>query len=203
MPNPTLSGPPAATLMLQCAASKLALTDVLVRGSRVRITGIANLNLAGQKAKIFLAGAKKPLATVAVSVNGMLSATGPAPAASARLRARYTVQIGTLHSAALALTRRLILNPPSYAAGKVTISGQVVAPLAKSPAKVVIQQRVTCGNLITVATVKPSSNGSFHTTLLAPAGQAAVYGAMTQVLKSANRTAKTTAQGLAQVVTLG
>lgn len=125
------------------------------------------------------------------------------PAAGARSKASYTVLVGKLRSRALALTRRAILLTPTYGAGKVTLSGQILAPLAKPVAAITIRQLAvgSCTQLITVATIRPSANGSFKTTVTPPAGQqAAIYSLTTLVRTSAGSKTTTPAASLALVV---
>jgi hypothetical protein len=90
-------------------------------------------------------------------------------------------ELGSLRSLDLKLTRRLALEPPSVSAGKVTLSGQVVPPLAKPLATVIVRQQVECGTTTVVARVKPSANGSFKVTLPAPAG---AHGALYRLTSS-------------------
>jgi hypothetical protein len=99
--------------------------------------------------------------------------------------ARYMAELGSLRSLDLKLTRRLALEPPSVAAGKVTLSGQVVPPLSKPVATVTISQQVECGTTSVVAHVKPSASGRFKVTLPVPAGaHGAVYRLTSAVAQS-------------------
>jgi hypothetical protein len=174
------------------------------RGSkRVGVSGAAGLSLAGKRASVYLSGAKKPLGSIKVPANGIFRVNVKAPSGStgARARARYSLRIAKLRSSAQPLKRRLILNTLTTRAGRVTISGQVIKPLTKPPAKVLIQQRTACGKLVSVASVKPSATGRFRVTVTAPASpRAVVYTATTRIPKTKKTT--TAAPGLPQVIAL-
>jgi len=158
---------------------------------------------AGQKARIYLEGKKTVVAAVTVGSNDIFTASAPLPPYSARARAKYFVKIGNVRSVVLSLARRLILNPAVYANGHVTISGTVVAPLARRPAPVIVHQRLLCGRLVTLARFRPTANGSYTATFPAPDGaRAAVFSAYTHVPQSASRKTLIGTRGLAQVVAL-
>jgi signal peptidase I len=174
-----------AELLLACGTSKLALSNLLIVGSRVSISGVTAPGFAHQKAQILLQGSKKPLATVTVGANGTFTASVPLPSRPLLAGAHYLVRIGKLSSVVLSLSRRLTLNAPTYSSGSVTISGHVVAPLSKPPSPVIVQQRILCGRLVTLAKIKPSANGHYSATIAVPNGQApSVFSATTYVLSS-------------------
>jgi len=83
--------------------------------------------------------------------------------------ARYMAVLGTQRSLDLKLTRRLILEPPKFSDGTVTLVGQVLPPLRKPVASVSVQQQLECGKARTVSTFMPSRDGHFRITLKVPA----------------------------------
>ncbi len=181
-PSPT-PGAAAAKLVLKCTASKLTLTDVVEQNGHVLLDGAAVSGLAGRKVKI-LFDATKLVATATVAADGLFSASAPLPPPKLRgsNSSRYLAESGSLKSLDLKLTRRLVLDPPKSAAGKVTLSGEVQPPLAKPPATVLVQQQVSCAGTKTVAHFKPSASGHFTVSVPAPAGTtAAIYRLSTKV----------------------
>jgi signal peptidase I len=203
---PAGGGPSAnteASLLLACSTSKLALTNLMIVGSHVIVTGVTAPSYAHSQAKIFLQGSRAALATVTVSASDTFTASVPLPPARARLRAHYVVRIGSVSSLVLSLVRRLTLNPPVYAAGKLTISGTVAPPLSRPAAPVVVQQRLLCGKLVTLASIRPASNGSYRASFPAPAGStASVFSAYTHVRGRAGSGSLVGTRSLAQVVAL-
>jgi alpha-tubulin suppressor-like RCC1 family protein len=184
--SPTSSTPPgsaAAHLVLGCTDSKLTLTDVVQQNGHVLLDGAAVSSLAGHKVKILFDGTKL-VATATVAADGLFNASAPLPPAKLRgsNSSRYLAESGSLKSLDLKLTRRLILDPPKSAAGKVSLSGEVQPPLAKPPATVLVQQQLSCGATKTVAHLKPSASGHFTVSVPAPAGaMAAIYRLSTKV----------------------
>ncbi len=181
-PSPT-PGAAAAKLVLKCTASKLTLTDVVQQNGHVLLDGAAESNLAGHKVKI-LFDATKLVATATVAADGLFSASAPLPPPKLRgsNSSRYLAESGSLKSLDLKLTRRLILDPPKSAAGKVSLSGQVQPPLAKPPATVLVQQQLSCGATKTVAHFKPRASGHFTVSVPVPVGAtAAIYRLSTKV----------------------
>jgi len=194
----------AAALMLACGSAKIVLTDVQMSGSRVTITVAASLSLVGKQLKIHLAGSSTALATVAVPANGLIPLTVSAPAKSSSANDWYYATVGTIRSATVPLMRRLVVNALSIARGRITISGRVVTPLTAPVTNVTVSRRVACGRFVIVAKVRPRADGAFAVTLSASTtAHAALYTATTQVPQTADKHAKATANGLAQVVTLG
>jgi hypothetical protein len=91
---------------------------------------------------------------------------------------------GAQRSLSLKLTRRLILQPPTFSAGKVMLTGQVVAPLAKPVGAVTVEQQLECGKSARVLTFTPPASGHFHVTISGiPANaKAGIYRLTTSVL---------------------
>jgi hypothetical protein len=70
-------------------------------------------------------------------------------------------------------------------AGKVTIKGRVVQPLAQTPQTITLKRRVTCSRLEVVKRFKPAPDGTFSVTVKSPKNLAAtVYRLQTHVLQS-------------------
>jgi hypothetical protein len=165
-------------LRLGCSRHPLVLNDVLIHGSHVALEGSAAKSLVGKRVKIVFDGARQPVATATVAADGQFSTTAPLP--PARLRdsnnARYTAESGGQRSLDLKLTRRVELEPPKFAAGTVTLVGQVVPPLAKPVASVAVQQQLECGKTTIVKRFTPSAGGRFRVTVAVPAAaKAGIY----------------------------
>jgi hypothetical protein len=174
-----IASTPAAVeeLKLGCSKRSLVLNDVLIRGSRVDLQGSAAKSLDGKKIKIVFDG-NSPVATATVGTDGEFSTTAPLP--PVRLRdsnsARYMAESGSQRSLNLKLTRRLSLEPPTFAAGTVTLVGQVVPPLTKPVSEVTVSQELECGKTTTAGRFKTSASGHFRITLKVPAAaQAGIY----------------------------
>ncbi len=111
-------GPAAAAPVLQpspalaCTSASVVLINVFEHSGRVAISGAAKLALAGQRVQVFLAGTKKAVATATIARDGTFATTAPLPAKKIRNtdKARYTATVGTAHSAALKLTRRMVVT---------------------------------------------------------------------------------------------
>ncbi|HYB22582.1 MAG TPA: hypothetical protein VED41_02215 [Solirubrobacteraceae bacterium] len=165
----------ATKLALQCSDRKLALTDVVEKNGRVLLDGAAVTSLAGKTVKILFDGHQQ-VASAKIGPQGQFSATAPLPPAKLRNSnsARYLAESDGLQSLNLKLTRRLILDPPTSSAGKVTLTGQVIPPLGKPVPVIDVQQQLTCASTSTVAKAKPSASGRFDIEVPAPAGALAV-----------------------------
>jgi hypothetical protein len=184
--SPVASEKAIEKVLLGCSTRPLALNDVVQKGGKVLLIGAAERALAGKQVKIVF-GSDKVVATATVGSNGQFSTTAPLPPANIRdgNGARYIAELGSLRSLDLKLTRRLALEPPSVSAGKVTLSGRVVPPLAKPLATVTIRQQVECGTTTVVARVKPSTSGRFKVALPVPAGaHGAIYRLTSSVAQS-------------------
>jgi hypothetical protein len=175
-------------LLLGCSKRSLVLNDVLIRNGRVALEGSAAKSLVGKKVEIVFDGGKR-VATATVQANGQFSTTAPLP--PARLRdsnsARYLAESGSQRSLNLKLTRRLILEPPRFSGGSVTLAGQVVAPLTKPIAKVTVEQQLECGKTSKVLTFTPPASGRFHVNIAGiPANaKAGIYRLASSVAESA------------------
>lgn len=179
--------PTATDLVLGCTTRRLVLTDVQQRDGRVRLLGVADRKLAGKRVAIRFRHTGKTVARATVRPDGGFSATAPLPARSIRStnKARYDARIGSERSLSLKLTRRMVISGTRGRAGKVTLSGRVVRPLAAPARSIVVTQRVSCKSSRVVKRIKPSRSGRFRVVLDAPEGQlAAVYRLSTRVRKT-------------------
>jgi hypothetical protein len=177
----------ASQLALQCPRRKLMLIDVLQRGGRVALLGAAEKSLIGRKVTITLLASHKRVASAVVEPDGFFATTAALPARGVRFTnaASYQASIGSQRSPYLKLTRRMLVDSISSGSGRVLIDGQVIRPLARPVATIVIERRVSCSASVPVARVKPDSDGAFTVTVSAPARtQAAVYLATTRVRQS-------------------
>lgn len=205
-------GPAAAPLALQCTPRKLAINNLVLRGSRVSVFGVAGSRYAGARAAIFVTGRARALKTVRIGRDGLFTARVPAPKASARPKAHYTVQVGSQkvlvrglpQSTPLKLLRRLNLDPLTSRRGTVTLSGRITPPLTRPIQKVTILERRACGKVVAVATATPRGNGRFTIRFIGPLDRhAAVYSARTIAMKTRATRVPITAPSVVQVVTLG
>jgi len=183
----------------------VALLNVIEAGSHVKLTGAAAPSLIGKTVEIFFAGTQK-VASATVGGNGLFSASAPLPPSKVRdsNTARYVAEIGKLKSPALKLTRRLILDPPTVAHGKVQLTGEVVPPLTQPISPIAVEEETTCTKRRVVEHVNPSSNGHFSITVAPPAGKSAViYRLSSRVPANVSKTKSGPTASLPQVVALG
>ncbi len=194
----------ATALALACSGAKLTLTDVVARGGRVLISGEAQPALAGHKVTILFEGHKR-VATTRVAASGTFAATAPLPPAPLRMsnEARYEARIGSLRSAALKLSRRLIIDTPVARQREINLSGKVLLPLTKPPAPITVTESSSCAGGKTVGTIHPSRSGRYSVTIAAPAGADAVIVRLsTRVRESTHNPATFATDSLPQVVGL-
>ena len=188
-PTATTPAPLAPSPALACTSASIVLINVYEHGARVVISGAAKLALAGKKVQIFLAQTRKAVATAMIAKDGTFATTAPLPAKKIRntSKARYIATVASAHSAALKLTRRMVVTQATAKAGRVRLAGTVAKPLLKG-AKVTIRRRTSCHGYETVATVKVNASGTWSASL--PAGAAAVYRAQLKV-KAGHKTQTT------------
>jgi hypothetical protein len=173
---------------LACTARKLALIDVLDRGSYARLYGAADLRYAGRRVAIVSLWNRKVVARPIVLADGTFQAKGALPPRALRQsnRARYQARVGDERSLDLKLFRRMVVEEMSSSDGDVTIRGRVLGPLGKPTHVITIKRRVSCTKDVAVRTFKPSASGRFAVTIPAPpTGQAAVYRLQTSVPRDA------------------
>lgn len=151
---------------LQCSTRRLALIDVLDRGSYVALYGAADRRLAGKRVAIYSEADHRVVARPRVSKSGLFHARAPLPPQRFRFTntARYLAVHGHDRSLNLKLHRRMYFTSVRYVHGKVVLRGQVTQPrLANS--LILIRQRVTCHRQVVVARLRPDANGRFAATL--------------------------------------
>jgi hypothetical protein len=204
-PPPKAVVSPAATLILGCSRAKLAVLDVVEKGTRVTLTGAAIASLVGDPVRIIFNN-KKQVASTTVGKNGFFSVTAPLPPANVRNtnNARYLAEVGTIKSLNLKLTRRLILDPPTVSGGKVRLSGELTRPLGRPISPISVGQQTTCTSTRTVKRFKPATSGRFSITVAAPAGKtAAIYRLTSKVPANATSTKQFPTFSLPEVAQLG
>jgi hypothetical protein len=185
---PVATAPAAVEeLLLGCSKRSLVLNDVLVNGGHVLLDGSAAKSLVGSKVKI-LFDANRQVASAVVQADGQFATTAPLPPAKLRdsNNARYVAVSGSQRSLNLKLTRRLVLQQPTFAAGSVTLTGQVQIPLTKPISTVTVEQQLECGKTTKVMTFTPPASGRFHVTVSGiPAdAKAGIYRLATNVLQN-------------------
>jgi hypothetical protein len=169
---------------LSCSTRRLALLNVLDRGSYVALYGAADRRLAGKHVTIRSLADGRIVARPRVASTGLFHARAPLPPQRWRYtnRARYVAVYGQDRSLNLKLHRRMVFTSVRKAGGKVILSGVVTKPWANPRSPIVIRQRVTCRKQIVVARVRPDSHGRFRVTLKAPKNNdVGVYRATTLV----------------------
>jgi hypothetical protein len=170
---------------LSCGSRRLALIDVVDRGSYVAIYGAADKRLAGKRVAIrSKANGGRVVARARVSKAGLFRTRAPLPPARYRDTnvARYIAVHGKDKSLNLKLHRRMVWTSVQSAHGKVTLRGVVTRPWTSPPDTIVVRQRLTCRKQKIVARVHPDANGRFKVTLKAPKnGDVGVYRATTMV----------------------
>ena len=179
---------PGTQLALRCAGARLRLIDVrAASGGKVALRGAAQPRYAGKRVTLSLTSTHTNVATTTVAGDGSFNATVKAPRRSQRAGARYEAAIGGVRSRATKLAHRAAITSAAVRRGRVTLSGQIVRPLARPVAPVVITRQVGCGRSAAVARVRPRSNGSFRITVPAPSGvRAVMFRARTQVHRTAS-----------------
>src|SRR4051794_701854 len=169
---------------LSCSARRLALINVLDRGSYVAIYGAADKRLAGKRVAIrSKADGGKVVARPRVNKYGLFHTKAPLPPERYRdtNMARYLAVHGNDKSLNLKLHRRMVFTSIRSAHGKVTLRGIVTKPWTNDRT-VVVRQRLTCRKQRIVARVHPDSRGRFVVRLKAPKnGDVGVYRATTMV----------------------
>jgi hypothetical protein len=177
----------AAESALQCTTRRLVLADV-IPGRRVRLLGFADKRYIGRTVDIVFVGTGKRVAQAKVGQDGSFKTTAPMPARRIRAsdRARYQARLGRERSLRLKLMRRMLVLGVRTSGRRVTISGRVVKPLARPVRRIEVRRRISCSKWQVVKRIRPSSTGSFRTTLAGPPSQlAATYRFATRVRASA------------------
>lgn len=197
----------AGQALVACDGRKLALTDVVRSGSRVRVSGVAQKALAGQSVVVRFVAKGRSRSTVGrmkVAADGTWSGTVTAPPArfrTTKANGRYTASIGGSTTAATKLVRRMTITSVTRSGTTIRVSGRVAAPLPRTRQNVVLSRRTSCTAYRTVATVKASSTGRFTASFKAPAdGSAGVYRASTKVPSKAGGAARNSTFTLPRII---
>lgn len=183
VPGPAIAGQTA----LACTTRSLVLTDVLRRGSRVTITGVADKRFVGRSVTIKFEADGRTAGHALVAPNGTFQTTAPLPSRRLRSsnRARYQAVLGTEKSLNLKLERRMYVDRLTSENGKVTVAGRVTRPLGRPVQTITLTRRVSCRDSEVVARFKPTAAGRFSITVDAPKGlTSAVYRLGTKVRKT-------------------
>jgi len=181
VPAPIVAGPATPKLSpdAACANDQLRLTDLYPLGRRVQLRGVAPAATRGQVVTITFAATGKRVATAVVGADLSFKTTAPLPARKLRgsSKARYTASIGASRSPALKLARRMFLQSVTRTAGGLTVTGQVIKPLATTARDRRVKLRVTTTCSVSggrTLTVVPSRSGAFKLVVkLTPAERAA------------------------------
>ncbi len=127
-PPPTApSSPPPAPQRASDApplcGRTVVLTDVTLRGSRVRLAGVARAQLGGRPLAITAGG--RLVAVTTVALDGTFRATARRTSSSARLR--YQARVADERSPALRATRLLIIDSQTASGGGVRVRGHLTS----------------------------------------------------------------------------
>lgn len=177
---------------LSCDARRLVLVDVLERGGRVRLNGVADPALVGKRVAIVFNATGRTVAHALVEEDGTFATTAPLP--PRRLRdtndARYMAKLGSDESINLKLRRRMVIDSMTAEGRRVTITGRVVPPLSRPLQEITLTRRVSCTEEKVVTRFMPRSDGRFRVTVMAPKNLGtAVYRMTTRVRNSSTGTA--------------
>jgi hypothetical protein len=170
--------------LLACSTRRLVLVDVLERGNRVQLTGVADPALAGRTVKIVFDATGKVVARTEIDEDGGFATTAPLPRRSLRSsnRARYTAVLGDERSSNLKLQRRMVIDSMTADGRRVTIAGRVLPPFSRPMELITVARRVSCTQEKVEKRFRPDADGSFRITVTAPKGLgAAVYRLTTHV----------------------
>ncbi len=178
----------AAQAPLACTTRRLVLTDVVRKGSRVTILGVADRKLVGKFVTIKFEADGLTAGRALVREDGTFKTTAAIPSKKLRAsnKARYQAVLGKDKSLNLKLERRMVVTALTAKDGKVTVAGRVTRPLASPAQTITLTRRVNCKKSEVVARFKPKANGTFRMTVAAPKDTAAtVYRLGTSVRKTA------------------
>jgi hypothetical protein len=176
-PAPPVTPPPATPPSRPAAAPvrawdapplcgrPLVLTDVSVRGRRVRLAGVARAQYAGRPLAIIAGGRVVALATVAL--DGTFRATAKRTKSSAALR--YQARVGVERSAALRANRRLIIDGQTAVGGDVRVRGHLVGR-RRAHRTLAATRQLGCSRARTpnAKSLRTDGRGRFRVTLPAP-----------------------------------
>lgn len=180
-------GTTAAQAPLACTKRRLVLTDVVRKGGRATITGVADKRFVGRFVTIKLAADGRTAGRAQVAGDGTFKTTARLPSKRLRSsnRARYQAVLGREKSLNLKLERRMYVERLTAKDGRVTIAGRVTRPLGRPRQTLTLTRRVSCKKSQVVTRFKPRADGTFSVTVDAPKGlTAAVYRLGTKVRKT-------------------
>ncbi|HWK28701.1 MAG TPA: hypothetical protein VNS09_19210 [Solirubrobacter sp.] len=204
-PPPTFATGTAGELALACTDRKLVLMDVQPSGRQVVLRGAAATDLRGQRVAIKLVATGRVVARPVVGRDGLFHARVAAPAARiARTNAaRYVASAGAARSASLKLHRRMATTAVSAATGRVTFSGRVEPPLARTRQTVTLKRLVACGRYEIAGRAKLDARGRYRIRVAPPKGvRAAVYRAEVRAASRARGPARARTFTLPQAIDL-
>lgn len=176
-----------AQAALACTTRSLVLTDVVRKGSRVTITGVADKRFVGRSVTIKFAADGSIAGRALVAPNGTFKTTAALPSKRLRAsnRARYQAVLDKEKSLNLKLERRMYVDRLTAKDGRVTVAGRVTRPLGTPSQTITLTRRVSCRRSEVVTRFKPGADGRFSVTVDAPKGQnSAVYRLGTKVRKT-------------------
>ncbi len=179
--------PTAASTALACTTRRLVLTDVVGKGEKVRLLGVADKRYVGRTVKIVFEADGKTAARAKVRANGEFSTTAKTPSKKLRSsnRARYRAQIGKEKSRNLKLERRLVVDKVRASNGRVRLIGRVTRPLGTPIQTITLTRRVSCKQSEVIKRFKPDAKGRFSVLVTAPKDATAqVYRFKTKVRKT-------------------
>ena len=194
-PVPAATPTPAPTpvppdLVLICSGRPIVLLDVLPAGrGRIRLTGQARQEFAGQQVTIRATVRRAPGGTATVKPDGTFEARLRAPSDAAYRKVRYVASIGTNTSRALRLYRELVIEKVTKTATATTITARLVRAQRGGAVPVTISRQYGCGDLQVFRTVRLNRQRRFTVSLPAPvAPETVAYYRATTKLGQAGKT---------------
>jgi hypothetical protein len=146
-----------------CDRHRLIITDVAMRGSRVRVAGLARLAHVGSRVALsFRPSGSRVVGYASVRSDGTWSVYLRAPA-SRLLRSnngRYRASLDGDSTPWIKVVRRMGTTSVTYAGGRLKVTGSVRKPLAPG-ARVAVNVSVNCGSYGTRGTLRVNSRGRF------------------------------------------
>ncbi len=203
-PEPAVPPPAAVSraplphnpLAVACSAETLSLLDVLARGGKAHLTGVAPRAAAGSQVKILADWNGKVIGRAKVGASGSFTATVAAPPVRFRHapKGSYYVQRGRSRSARIRFTRRIYTSSITASGRTIDYTGFATPPLEKPPVAVEIRAASSCAAVakgVFVAKVMPTRGGDFSAKITLPAALEAgvsVYLRAETVLRAGKRT---------------
>jgi hypothetical protein len=195
-----------AQALLACEGGRLALIEVRLVGSRVRVSGVAQPALARRTVVIRLSVSRKRTRTVGranVRADGRFAVTVTAPPKADRrtaARAQYVAQAAGSRSGSLRLTRRTTVASVSAKGGRIRMTGRVSAPYPKAGTPVTVGRRTGCKSYRTVARTRTGKNGRFTVSFAAAKGTAGLYRVQTKAPSRVGAAARNATFSLPRII---